>query len=89
MNRILITGVNGQIGSELSEKLGALVGLENIVGMDLRPATPPYHITHETVDVTKKEALRQVIEKYEIDTIFHLASLLSAKIGRASCRERV
>jgi len=79
MKNILITGVNGQIGSELSEKLGALVGLENIVGMDLRPATPPYQITHETVDVTKKEALRQVIEKYEIDTIFHLASLLSAR----------
>jgi len=79
MKKILITGVNGQIGSEVSEKLGALVGAQNIVGMDLRPATPPYHITHETVDVTKKEALRQVIEKYEIDTIFHLASLLSAR----------
>jgi len=79
MKRILITGVNGQIGSELSEKLGSIVGSENIVGLDLRPATTPYRIVHETVDVTRKEALRQVIERYEIDTIFHLAALLSAK----------
>lgn len=79
MKRILITGVNGQIGSELSERLGGLVGRENIVGLDLRPATPPYHIAHETVDITRKEAVRQVLEKYEVDTVFHLAALLSAR----------
>lgn len=79
MKRILITGVNGQIGSELSERLGGLVGSENIVGLDLRPATPPYHIAHETVDITRKEAVRQVLEKYEVDTVFHLAALLSAR----------
>lgn len=79
MKKILITGVNGQIGSELSEKLEGLVGAENVIGLDLRPATPPYHIAHETVDVTRKEAVRQVIEKYDIDIIFHLASLLSAR----------
>ncbi len=79
MKRVLITGVSGQIGSELSERLEAMVGPENVVGLDLKPATPPYHIVHETVDVTRKEALRQVIERYNIDTIFHLASLLSAR----------
>ncbi|MFQ5637955.1 MAG: NAD-dependent epimerase/dehydratase family protein [bacterium] len=79
MKRILITGVNGQIGTELTENLESLVGYENIVGLDLRPALPPYKIAHETVDVAKKEAVRQVIERYEIDTIFHLASLLSAR----------
>jgi len=79
MTRILITGVNGQIGSELSERLGGLVGPENIVGLDLRPATPPYLIAHETVDITCKEAVRQVIEKYEVDTVYHMASLLSAR----------
>lgn len=79
MQKVLITGVNGQIGSELSEKLGEVVGAENLVGLDLRPATPPYRFVHETVDVTKKEALRQVVERYNIDTIFHLASILSAK----------
>ncbi|MFQ5641077.1 MAG: NAD-dependent epimerase/dehydratase family protein [bacterium] len=79
MNKILITGVNGQIGSELTEKLASLVGPENIVGLDLRPASPPYDIIHETVDVMRKEAIRQVIERYEIDTVFHLASILSAK----------
>ena len=79
MKRVLVTGSMGQIGSELSERLGGLVGPENIVGLDLRPATPPYLIAHETVDITCKEALRQVIEKYEVDTVYHMASLLSAR----------
>ncbi len=79
MNKILITGVNGQIGTELSQKLLAKVGPENIVGLDIRPALPPYAFPHETIDTTNKEAIRQVVEKYRIDTIFHLASLLSAR----------
>jgi nucleoside-diphosphate-sugar epimerase len=79
MKKILITGINGQIGSELSEKLEGIVGVENIVGLDVRPATPPYRIIHEIVDVTQKDALRHVIERYSIDTIFHLASILSAR----------
>jgi len=78
MKKILITGINGQIGSELSEKLESIVGAENIIGLDKWPSVPPYRITHEIVDVTKKKALRQVIERYNIDTIFHLASILSA-----------
>ncbi len=79
MNRILITGINGQIGSELSEKLESIVGAENIVGLDVRPSMPPYRIIHEIADVTKKDALRHIIERYHIDTIFHLASILSAR----------
>jgi nucleoside-diphosphate-sugar epimerase len=79
MKRILITGINGQIGSELSEKLERIVGVENIVGLDVRPSTPPYRIAHEIADVTKKDALRHIIERYHVDTIFHLASILSAR----------
>ncbi len=79
MKKILITGINGQIGSEFSEKLENIVGAENIIGLDIRPSTPPYRITHEIVDVTKKDALRHIIERYHIDTIFHLASILSAR----------
>ncbi len=78
MKRILITGVNGQIGSELVDRLLQFVDADKIVGLDLRPAMPPYVIAHETVDITNKEALRQIVEKYQADTIFHLASLLSA-----------
>ncbi len=79
MHKILITGVNGQIGTELSEKLKGSGAVEKIIGLDLRPATPPYDYIHETIDTTNRDALRQVVEKYKVDTIFHLASLLSAK----------
>lgn len=79
MHRILITGINGQIGTELSERLNNADAVEEIIGLDLRPASPPYDYIHETIDTTNREALRQVVEKYQVDTIFHLASLLSAR----------
>ncbi len=78
MNKVLITGINGQIGSELSDKLGQMIGQENIIGLDIRPALPPYTHLHEIVDITEKDTIRHIVEKHEVDTIFHLASLLSA-----------
>ncbi len=78
MKNVLVTGVNGQIGSELSDLLEAKYNVDKVVGLDIRPSLPPYKRAHEIVDITKKEAFRHVLEKHQIDTIFHLASILSA-----------
>jgi len=78
MKRILITGANGQIGTELAENLSQLVGAENIVGLDLQPARTPDSFAHEIADVTDRDVLQQTIDKHKVDTVFHLASLLSA-----------
>lgn len=78
MEKILITGALGQIGSELTEKLRDVYGAENVIGTDIRESehkTGPFEI----VDVTDEESLLAVCQKHEVDTIMHLAALLSAK----------
>jgi nucleoside-diphosphate-sugar epimerase len=79
MKRILITGVHGQIGSELIEELQNQYGTENVIGLDIKERSPAPGGICEAADVVNTAALRSVIEKYNIDTVYHLASLLSAK----------
>lgn len=81
MKRILVTGALGQIGSELVSALRTKYGDEAVVASDIRViqldaahSNGPF----EYVDVTRARDLQDVVRRYEIDTIFHLASLLSA-----------
>jgi nucleoside-diphosphate-sugar epimerase len=80
MRRILVTGATGQIGSELVPELRRIHGDENVViGVHSRP--PPSDLIvgpTEKVEVTSEESLEKVVEKYEIDTIYHMAAILSA-----------
>jgi nucleoside-diphosphate-sugar epimerase len=78
--RILITGAAGQIGSELALALRARHGAANVLVTDVvKPAGPlagsgPF----ETLDVTDRAALDGLIRKFRVDTVYHLAALLSA-----------
>jgi nucleoside-diphosphate-sugar epimerase len=80
MKRVFVTGGTGQIGSELVPELRRIHGNDNvIVGVHSRPpqeelATGP----NEQVDVTSKASLEKVVEQYDIDTVYHLAAILSA-----------
>ena len=81
MQRILVTGSVGQIGSELTLALRERYGDDNVVagGRKTRPSeelrnSGPFEI----VDCTDIEAVNGVVVKYRIDTIYHLAALLSA-----------
>ena len=81
MERILVTGSVGQIGSELTLALRERYGNDNVVAggrktqpsEELRDSGP-----FEIVDCTEVEAVDHVVKKYEIDTVYHLAALLSA-----------
>ncbi|CDQ38213.1 NAD-dependent epimerase/dehydratase family protein [Virgibacillus salexigens] len=80
MKKILVTGALGQIGSELVVKLREIYGVNQVIGTDIREADGiiaegPF----EVVDVTDASQLYQVANKYDVDTIMHLAALLSAK----------
>ena len=81
MTKILVTGAVGQIGSELTLALRKKYGGDNVIGTVHR-APPSDELKEtgpmETVDATDKEALKAIIEKHNIDTIYHLVSLLSA-----------
>lgn len=79
--RILVTGAVGQVGSDLTPALRARYGAENVIATGHR--TPPGEELRrggpfETVDVTDKAALRDVIVRHRVDTVCHLATLLSA-----------
>lgn len=78
--RILVTGACGQIGSELVSALRERYGNENVVVTDiaepsaaLRDAGP-----FEFLNVTQTGAIAAVVDRYEINTIYHLAAILSA-----------
>ena len=79
--RILITGAAGQIGSELTLALRDRYGAENVVAAGHR--TEPSRTLREggpfeRLDVQDKEQIERVVDQYNIDTIFHMAAILSA-----------
>ena len=80
MKRILVTGACGQIGSELTPALRARYGSENVVASDIAEPTPALRDAgpFEFVDVTRREQIEEVVERYKIDTLYHMAAILSA-----------
>ncbi len=81
MTKILVTGAVGQIGSELTVELRRRYGGENVVATGHRTKPSPILCEggpFEFIDVTRRETLEDVIECYEIDTVYHMAAVLSA-----------
>lgn len=75
--KILVTGAFGQIGTPLLSKLQNIHGLENIVLVDISlPSILPPGII-ELADATDSQKLYQIIQKHNITTVYHLASILS------------
>ena len=80
MKKILIIGSGGQIGTELVKKLRGIYGNENVVASDLRQLTGEIAETgpFERIDSTNMMQIIEVVRKYNIDTIYNLAAILSA-----------
>tara|TARA_Y100001933_G_C18972485_1_gene553165 strand:+ start:650 stop:1606 length:957 start_codon:yes stop_codon:yes gene_type:complete len=73
---ILITGVNGQVGTKLFDFLNQLSGYK-IISSDIgenRYNFPNY----KNLDVTDRKSITNVIKRYEINEIYHLAAILSS-----------
>jgi len=81
MKKIMITGGLGQIGSELTERLRADYGVDNVIATDIRylEGNPVVEAGHfEVLDVSDYEKMLKIAKQYEVDTLIHLAALLSA-----------
>ncbi|GMQ81265.1 MAG: NAD-dependent epimerase/dehydratase family protein [Rhodothermia bacterium] len=77
---ILVTGANGQIGVDLLQALADRHGGKQIVATDLdgSDAHSPSDVTFEPLDVRSSDSLNELLSTNEIDTIYHLAGILSA-----------
>lgn len=81
MKKILIVGSTGQIGSELSVKLRSIYGENNVVCGYYKPPFPENFFESgptEEIDATDINQIAAVVKKYDIDTIYNLAAILSA-----------
>ena len=80
MERILVTGSNGQIGSELVQTLRRQHGSDHVVALDVQPPAAVNGAAARTTmaDVRDADALKQIVREHGISTVYHLASLLSA-----------
>ncbi|KKU30468.1 MAG: hypothetical protein UX41_C0003G0021, partial [Candidatus Collierbacteria bacterium GW2011_GWE1_46_18] len=78
MKRILVTGAFGQIGSELVPALQQKYGKDNVIAMDIN--TPEsFDGILERFNIMDRNRLLEILVKYDIGTVYHLVSLLSAR----------
>ena len=82
MKNILVVGSTGQIGSELTMKLRGLYPEGNVVAGYVRGAEPKGVLLEsgpcEEADVLNAGQLAGIVSKYNIDTVYNLAAILSA-----------
>ena len=74
---ILVLGAGGQVGSELVEKLRAKHGKDKVVATDIRE-TENQEGPFEVLNALDQEKLREIVDRYKIEEIYHLVALLSA-----------
>lgn len=77
-NKILIIGAGGQIGIELATELSKIYTAENVIVADLKPIPALPQNPFENLDILDKNALFDIIKKYQIKQVYLLAALLSA-----------
>ena len=81
MKKFLITGALGQIGSELLLALCERYGAKNVIITDKRSKPEEDFLggyQFLRMDVTNEIQVAEIVEKFDIKVIYHLAALLSA-----------
>ena len=86
MKNVLVIGSTGQIGSELTMKLRREIPGSTVVAGYIPGAEPKGELLEsgpaEIADVRDAAALAAIVGKYQIDTVYNLAALLSAVAER-------
>ena len=78
--KILIIGACGQIGTELTHKLRALYGNDNVIASDIRKLNTDIvnDGIFEVVNALDYNQIEHLLEKYQITDVYLMAALLSA-----------
>jgi len=80
MEKILVIGACGQLGSELTNELGKLFGNSNVIASDIsKPNAAITDFAFEQLDVMNADQLKTIVENHSITQVYHLAAILSAK----------
>jgi len=80
MDKILVIGAAGQLGSELTRSLADQFGEDQVIATDLMATAFeqfPF-CRFEVLDVMDKDALGALVMKEKVTQIYHLAAVLSA-----------
>ena len=78
--KILIIGACGQIGTELTAKLRATYGVNNVIASDIRKLENDVvnNGIFEVVNALDYNQIEHLLEKYQITDVYLMAALLSA-----------
>ncbi len=74
---ILVTGATGQIGTVLTEALREVYGQENVIATDIKKPEQPVG-RFEMLDILNVQRISELVQDYQVTTIYHLAAILSA-----------
>ena len=76
----LVTGANGEVGTSLVQKLAA-AGDRPILTLDLSEAKVDLGSDHAHIqgDILDESLIARIVAEYDIETVFHLAALLSTR----------
>ena len=75
--KILVIGAIGQIGTVLTNALRNKYGKDAVLATDIkRPLDNKYPF--EMLDILNVQRVKEIVEDYEINQIYHLAAILSA-----------
>ena len=76
--KLLIIGANGQIGTVLTAALRGRYGKNRVIATDIRPSATqdgPFEI----LNILDQQRLLEIVKKYKVNQIYHLAAILSAR----------
>ncbi|QEC52486.1 nucleoside-diphosphate-sugar epimerase [Anseongella ginsenosidimutans] len=79
-DKIIVTGANGQVGTELVSALRKIHGNSNVIATDIdqHPTSSGDSGPFEYLNVLDQENLRRLLDTYRPREVYHLAALLSA-----------
>ncbi|CAN7313001.1 NAD-dependent epimerase/dehydratase family protein [Pseudoduganella sp. LjRoot289] len=78
MERILVIGANGQIGSELVDALAQKHGAQNVIATDIGTRNVYNAARYQVLNVLDKDALASLVAEEGITQVYQLAAMLSA-----------